>query len=141
LNLSTLRSKTVSRNETSSISGRACAQSIFGWFTWGDAGAQTAARQAQIAYISSVDEEYFSVLAVYSRLCTRVSGLTKAQVKAKEEEERQRDREEAEKEALEQSETENLEAASPEEDQPSGAREKSDSHSSSVKKKKKQTRK
>jgi hypothetical protein len=54
--------------------GEACATSILGWITTGDAGIKTAAEAAGITQISTVDRTFTNVLGIYSKFCTVVSG-------------------------------------------------------------------
>jgi hypothetical protein len=53
--------------------GEACATSIFGLISRGDASVETARRNGAITLISTVDESYSNVLGI-GRLCTVVRG-------------------------------------------------------------------
>ena len=57
-----------------SRSGRACASNILGMVATGDASIATAKRNGGISAVSAVDHDSMSVLGVYSRFCTIVSG-------------------------------------------------------------------
>ncbi len=54
--------------------GEACATSILGLVTTGDAGIKTAAEAAGITQIASVDSTFMNVLGVWSKFCVVVSG-------------------------------------------------------------------
>lgn len=54
--------------------GEACASSILGWVTTGDAGIKTAAEAAGITQIASVDSTFTNILGIYSKYCVVVSG-------------------------------------------------------------------
>ena len=66
--------KLVTQSAVGPLQGKACANSVFGWFTWGDASAATAAKNANIVEITTVDEDNFSVLGLYAQTCTSVTG-------------------------------------------------------------------
>jgi hypothetical protein len=61
-------------NDVGRKKGEACAISILGLVTTGDAGIKTAAEAAGITQIASVDATYTNVLGIYSKYCTVVSG-------------------------------------------------------------------
>lgn len=54
--------------------GEACASSILGLVTTGDAGIRTAADAGGITEISSVDTSISNILGIYAKFCTVVSG-------------------------------------------------------------------
>lgn len=54
--------------------GQACAHSVFGLVTWGDGGVAAAAKNGAIDNIASVDERSVSVLGIYAKACSIVSG-------------------------------------------------------------------
>jgi len=64
----------VTQNKLGSKSGEACASSILGLITTGDASTATAAKAGSINSISAVDSKFTNVLGLYSSMCTRVSG-------------------------------------------------------------------
>ncbi len=53
--------------------GQACAQSVLGIITWGDASIEAAKKDGSIKKVASVDHESFAVL-VYGKYCTVVKG-------------------------------------------------------------------
>jgi hypothetical protein len=53
--------------------GEACATSILGWVTTGDASIRAAADAAGITAIGAVDNNYTNILGVYAKFCTMVS--------------------------------------------------------------------
>ena len=61
-------------NDVGRKKGEACATSILGWVTTGDAGIKTAAEAAGITQIASVDYTHTNILGIYSKFCTVVSG-------------------------------------------------------------------
>jgi hypothetical protein len=54
--------------------GEACASSILGLVTTGDAGIKTAAEAAGITQIAAVDTTFMNILGIYSKFCVVVSG-------------------------------------------------------------------
>ena len=66
--------KQVTHNKMGSKHGEACALSVLGWVTTGDASVAAAAKEGQITEVASVDNHYTCVLGLYSRYCTLVSG-------------------------------------------------------------------
>lgn len=54
--------------------GEACASSILGLVTTGDAGIRAAANAGNIDNISSVDVSIMNILGIYAKMCTVVSG-------------------------------------------------------------------
>lgn len=61
-------------NEISSKQGTSCATSLLGMFAFGDASIEKAKRSASITKVSSVSYDSFSLLGIYGRFCTLVSG-------------------------------------------------------------------
>ncbi len=55
-------------------SGRACAANYVGLVAAGDASIESAKKNGDITSVSAVDHKSFSVLGVYSRFCTIVTG-------------------------------------------------------------------
>jgi len=54
--------------------GEACATSILGLVTTGDAGIKAAAEAAGITQIAAIDTQYTNVLGIWSKFCVVVSG-------------------------------------------------------------------
>lgn len=54
--------------------GEACASSILGLITTGDAGIRAAADAGNIDNISAVDVSIMNILGIYAKMCTVVSG-------------------------------------------------------------------
>lgn len=54
--------------------GEACAMSILGLVTTGDAGIRAAAKAGGITNISAVDASHLNILGIYQKYCTIVSG-------------------------------------------------------------------
>lgn len=61
-------------NEVGKKRGEACATSILGWFTTGNASVRMAADDGGIKHISSVDSKFTNILGIWSEYCTVVSG-------------------------------------------------------------------
>lgn len=61
-------------NDVAAKTGEACATSYVGWIALGDASIAAAAKAGGITKISSVDSDNFSVVGVYAKNCTIVSG-------------------------------------------------------------------
>ena len=61
-------------NDVGRKKGEACAMSILGLVTTGDAGIKTAAEAASITLIAAIDYTHTSILGIYSKFCTVVSG-------------------------------------------------------------------
>lgn len=59
--------------------GEACAMSILGLITLGDAGLKAAATAGGITQISAVDVHSLNVLGIYAKMCTVVSGDAEAE--------------------------------------------------------------
>ena len=64
----------VTQNRIGTKRGEACATSILGLVTTGDASAAAAARAAGIQTIGAVDQDYTNVLGLYAKYCTVVTG-------------------------------------------------------------------
>jgi hypothetical protein len=66
----------VNDDEKSGMSktGEACAQSILGWVTIGDATAKTAARNGGISSVAVVDNKFRNILGIYAEYCIVVHG-------------------------------------------------------------------
>jgi hypothetical protein len=64
----------VSDNAIGTKTGEACAKSILGLITLGDASVATAARAAGIAKISVIDHNVTNILGVYATYCVVVHG-------------------------------------------------------------------
>jgi hypothetical protein len=64
----------VTNNDLGKKKGEACATSILGWITTGDAGIRDAADAGGITNISSVDSTYTNILGIFAKYCTVVSG-------------------------------------------------------------------
>jgi hypothetical protein len=63
-------------NNVGKKKGEACAMSILGLVTTGDAGIKAAAAAGGVTQISAVDSSHFNVLGIYQRYCTIVSGTS-----------------------------------------------------------------
>lgn len=61
-------------NPEGSKKGSACASSILGLVSTGDASVQEAVRRASITKVNNINLESFSILGVYATLCTNVQG-------------------------------------------------------------------
>jgi hypothetical protein len=70
----TMTNHAVTANPVGAKSGEACAISIIGLVTIGDASATTAARAGGITKVGIVDQQDFNVLGIYSSHCTEVRG-------------------------------------------------------------------
>lgn len=64
----------VTENNIGKKKGEACATSILGLVTTGDASIRAAADAGNISRISSVDTSMMNVLGIYAKFCTIVSG-------------------------------------------------------------------
>lgn len=64
----------VTQNALGSKMGEACAKSILGWVTLGDASVEKAAKDGGITTVSSVDHNFKNYVGVYSIYCVQVSG-------------------------------------------------------------------
>ena len=70
----TMTNHAISSNPLGAKSGEACAISILGIVTIGDASATTAAHQGGITKLSIVDSQDTNILGIYSSHCTEVKG-------------------------------------------------------------------
>jgi hypothetical protein len=61
-------------NDVGRKKGEACATSILGIVTTGDAGIKTAAEAAGITQIAAIDYTHTNILGIYAKFCTVVSG-------------------------------------------------------------------
>jgi hypothetical protein len=61
-------------NNVGKKKGEACASSILGLVTTGDAGIRAAADAGNVVQISAVDSSIFNILGIYAKYCTIVSG-------------------------------------------------------------------
>lgn len=68
------RNEMVTENTVGSKKGEACATSILGWVTTGDASVAAAARAGGITRIASVDNNYTNVISLYAKYCVVVTG-------------------------------------------------------------------
>jgi hypothetical protein len=64
----------VTQNEVGKKKGEACATSILGIITTGDASIRSAADAGGITTISAVDSSFMHILGIYSKYCVVVSG-------------------------------------------------------------------
>jgi hypothetical protein len=64
----------ITENEVGKKKGEACASSILGWVTTGDASVRAAADAGGIKQISAVDSSFRNYLGIYATYCTIVSG-------------------------------------------------------------------
>jgi hypothetical protein len=64
----------VTNNDVGKKKGEACATSILGLVTTGDASIRSAADAAGIKNISAVDSNFMHILGLYSKYCVVVSG-------------------------------------------------------------------
>lgn len=64
----------VTESPLSAKVGEACATSILGWVTTGDASVATAAKAGSISKIGAVDHSFSNILGVYSKYCVKVTG-------------------------------------------------------------------
>jgi hypothetical protein len=64
----------VTQNPLTPKEGQACASSILGWVTTGDASVATAAKAGSVSKIASVDHTFTNILGVYSKYCVVVTG-------------------------------------------------------------------
>lgn len=61
-------------NNESVKTGEACATNVLGLVASGDASIETAMRAAGISKVASVSSDQFSILGVFSKFCTVVTG-------------------------------------------------------------------
>jgi hypothetical protein len=64
----------VTSNPAGKKRGTACTENFFGLITQGDATVSAAMKDGAISSVSSVDQHYESILGVYGKLCTIVTG-------------------------------------------------------------------
>lgn len=64
----------VTQNPIASKRGEACASSILGLVTTGDASVATAAKNGGINKVGVVDQQYTSILGLYAKYCVVVTG-------------------------------------------------------------------
>lgn len=55
-------------------SGSACSASYLGWIALGEGGIENAKQNGGISEVASVDSESWSILGLYARFCTVVTG-------------------------------------------------------------------
>jgi len=65
---------TATANQAGRKRGQACTQNILGLFTSGDASMSAAMKNGAITVISSVDHHYKSIMGVWGKMCTIVTG-------------------------------------------------------------------
>jgi ABC-type nitrate/sulfonate/bicarbonate transport system substrate-binding protein len=66
--------ESVSGNAIGAKTGEACATSILGWVTTGDASTVTAAKNGGVKKVATVDNKSTNILGIYSTYCTVVTG-------------------------------------------------------------------
>lgn len=66
--------ESVTQNKLGIKHGEACAESILGWVTTGDASVATAAKEGGITTIASVDHHASNVLGIFAKYCVIVTG-------------------------------------------------------------------
>ncbi len=59
---------------TGSRSGEACSSNILGLFAMGDSSTETAKKNGRISRVASVDSKLTSVLGLFGKRCTVVTG-------------------------------------------------------------------
>lgn len=64
----------VTENALGAKRGESCASSVLGLVTTGDASVATAARNAGITKVGSVDHQYSNILGIYAKYCIIVLG-------------------------------------------------------------------
>ncbi len=64
----------VTGNQAGRKRGRACSENFLGLVTQGDATISAAMKDGAIFQVSSVDHHYKSILGMYGKLCTIVTG-------------------------------------------------------------------
>ena len=65
---------TATTYDQSARTGKSCAYSVMGLFSWGDASINAAKNAGQIKQVASVDFDTFNVLGIYGSFCTVVRG-------------------------------------------------------------------
>ena len=71
---STQANEGVTNNNVGAKKGQACASSILGLVTTGDASVATAAKQGGITKVGSIDHEHSNLLGIYATYCVNVTG-------------------------------------------------------------------
>jgi len=64
----------VTQNVVATKKGQACASSILGWITTGDASVATAAKSGGITKVAVVDQATTNILGLYATYCVNVTG-------------------------------------------------------------------
>ncbi|MDD2941534.1 MAG: TRL-like family protein [bacterium] len=70
----TTEAVSANNNIPSTRRGEACATNILGIVSTGDSTVDTAKRQGGITRVSSIDRSFYSILGVYAKACTIISG-------------------------------------------------------------------
>jgi len=70
----TAANEDVTANPVGSKTGEACAKSIMGWVTTGNASVQEAAKNGGIKKITAVDNKFSNILGVIATYCVVVVG-------------------------------------------------------------------
>ena len=65
---------TATTYDQSARTGKSCAYSAMGLFSWGDASINAAKNAGQIKQVASVDFDTFNLLGMYGSFCTVVRG-------------------------------------------------------------------
>ena len=68
-------SESVTANQIGRKRGQACTENVMGLVTWGDASNVAAMKNGGVTVVSSVDHYYHSVLSLYGKMCTIVTGM------------------------------------------------------------------
>jgi hypothetical protein len=71
---STQANEGVTMNNLGAKKGQACASSILGLVTTGDASVATAAKAGGITKVGSIDHEHTNLLGIYATYCINVTG-------------------------------------------------------------------
>jgi hypothetical protein len=64
----------VTANQAGRKRGTACSENYFGLFTQGDSTISAAMKDGAVFAVSSVDHYYKSIMGVYGKMCTIVTG-------------------------------------------------------------------
>jgi hypothetical protein len=64
----------VTANQAGRKRGEACTTNILGLFTSGDASMSAAMKNGAVTVVSSVDRSYKSILGIYGKMCTIITG-------------------------------------------------------------------
>lgn len=64
----------VTNNNLGAKKGQACASSILGLVTTGDASVATAAKAGGITKVGTIDQEHSNLLGIYASYCINVTG-------------------------------------------------------------------